>query len=137
MRWESVQSKAFFECAAMRRAAKRRIRMSDAVVAVHFKDMSVIEPVRELVERRCAELVDEFPELTHVHVTLSPDGRGHHASLHATGRRTEIAGHAQAPEAGHAADRVLDKVRHQLRRTHEKQIFAHRRRGRQRAQVVA
>ena len=111
--------------------------MSDAVVAVHFKDMAVIEPVRDLVERRCADLADEFHELTHVTVTLSPDGRGHHASLHATGKRTEIAGHASAPEPGHAADKVLDKVRHQLRRTHDKHIFAQRRRARVRTQVVA
>ena len=104
--------------------------MSDAVVAVHFKDMTVIETVRELVERRCTDLADEFPELTHVHVTLSPDGRGHHASLHATGKQTEIAGHAQAPEPGHAADQVLDKVRHQLRRTHDKHIYTQRRRAR-------
>ena len=111
--------------------------MSDAVVAVHFKDMSVNEAVRELALARCAVLADEFPELTHVHVTLSPDGRGHHATLHATGSRTEIASHAQAPEPGHAADQVLDKVRHQLRRTHEKHIFAQRRRARHHEPVVA
>jgi ribosomal subunit interface protein len=111
--------------------------MSDAVVAVHFKDMSVIESVRELVERRCAELAEEFPELTHVHVTLAPDGKGHHASVHATGRSTEIATHAQAREPGHAADQVLDTVRHQLRRTHDKRRFAHRRRARNREQFVA
>jgi ribosome-associated translation inhibitor RaiA len=110
----------------------RRTRMSDAVVAVHFKDMSVIDSLREVVETRCADLADEFPELTHLHVTLSPDGCGHHASLHATGRHTEVASHAQAPEPGHAADRVLDQVRHQLRRTHEKRIYAQRRRGRAR-----
>jgi ribosome-associated translation inhibitor RaiA len=111
--------------------------MSDAVVAVHFKDMSVIETVRELVERRCAELAEEFPELTHVHVTLTPDGRGHHASLHATGRSTEIASHAQAREPGHAAHQVLDTVRHQLRRIHDKRRFSQRRRARHREQVVA
>jgi ribosome-associated translation inhibitor RaiA len=111
-------------------AQQQEIRMSDAVVAVHFKDMAVIDSVRDLVERRCLDLADEFPELTHVHVWLTPDGRGHHASLHATGRNTEIASHAQAREPGHAADQVLDKVRHQLRRIHDKHRFAQRRRGR-------
>jgi ribosome-associated translation inhibitor RaiA len=120
---------AFFERAVDPRGSWR-IRMSDAVVAVHFKDMSVIDAVRELVERRCFDLAGEFPELTHVHVWLTPDGRGHHASLHATGRGTEIASHAQGREPGHAADQVLDKVRHQLRRTHDKRRFAQRRRAR-------
>jgi ribosomal subunit interface protein len=110
--------------------------MSDAVVAVHFKDMAVIDSLRELVEERCAELADEFPELTHVHVTLTPDGSGHHASIHATGKRTEVASHAHAPEVGHAADRVLDQVRHQLRRVHDKHIYTQRRRARQRVRVA-
>jgi ribosomal subunit interface protein len=102
--------------------------MSETVVAVHFKDMSVDDAVRDLVERRCTDLADEFPELTHLDVTLSPDGRGHHASIHVTGKRTEVASHAKAPEPGHAADRVLDQVRHQLRRVHDKRIYKHRRR---------
>jgi ribosome-associated translation inhibitor RaiA len=110
--------------------------MSDAVVAVHFKDMSVIDGVRDLVEVRCAELANEFPELTHLEVTLAPDGSGHHASMHVTGKRTEVASHAQATEAGHAADRVLDQVRHQLRRVHDKHIYTQRRRARQRVALA-
>lgn len=106
--------------------------MSNAVVAVHFKDMSVIHSVRELVEGRCTELADEFPELTHLEVTLTPDGPGHHASIHASGRSTQLASHADAREPGHAADRVLDQMRHQLRREHEKRRYLQRRRGRMR-----
>jgi ribosome-associated translation inhibitor RaiA len=107
--------------------------MSEAVVAVHFKDMSVDETVRDLVERRCADLADEFPELTHLDVTLSPDGPGHRATVHVTGKRTEVASHAQAPAPGHAADLVLDQVRHQLRKVHDKHIYTQRRRARHRA----
>lgn len=110
--------------------------MSDALVAVHFKDMSVDEVVRGTVERRCAHLADEFPELIRLDVTLTPDGRGHHASVRVTGRRTEVASHARAAEPGHAADRVLDQLRQQLRRVHEKRIFAQRRRGRSRMRVA-
>jgi ribosome-associated translation inhibitor RaiA len=106
--------------------------MSDTVVAVHFKDMSVIDSVRDLVQERCVGLADEFPELTHLQLTLAPDGGGHHATVHATGRRTELASHARAPEPGHAAGRVLDQLRHQLRRAHDKHIYTRRRRARQR-----
>ncbi len=110
--------------------------MSDAVVAVHFKDMSADDVVRGEIERRCGDLADEFPELTHVDVTLSPDGTGHHASARATGKRTELASHAQATEPGHAADRVLDQLRHQLRRVHDKRIFTQRRRARNHTRVA-
>ena len=111
--------------------------MSDAVVAVHFKDMAVDDVVRKAVEDRCADLADEFPELTHVDVTLSPDGGGHHARVRVTGKRTDLASHAQAPKPGHAAHKVLDQLRHQLRRVHEKHIFTQRRRARSSPRIVA
>ena len=101
--------------------------MTDAIVAVHFKDMDVNAGMKEQVEARCRHLADEFPELTHLEVTLTPDGDGHHASGHATGKRTEVATHAEGGEPGQAADRLLDTLRHQLRRTHDKRIFSHRR----------
>jgi ribosome-associated translation inhibitor RaiA len=101
--------------------------MSNAVIAVHFKDMPVNDDVRDDVEERCRALADEFPELTHVEVTLTPDGGGHAASGRVTGRSTELGSHAAAPEPGHAADRLLDTLRAQLRRSHDKRIFSRRR----------
>ena len=103
--------------------------MSEAIVAVHFKDMAMQEDVREEVERRCRDLADEFPELTHVDATLSPDGKGHRASARASGRGTELASHAEATAPGHAAHLALDQLRHQLRRIHDKRVFSRRRRA--------
>ena len=101
--------------------------MSNAVIAVHFKDMPVRDSVRDAVEERCRALAEEFPELTHVEVTLTPDGGVHAASGRVTGRSTELATHAVAPQPGHAADRLLDTLRQQLRRSHDRRIFERRR----------
>jgi len=101
--------------------------MGEAVVAIHFKDMHVDETVKDVLEKRCHGLSDEFPELTHLEVTLVPDGSRHAASGHATGKATEVATHAAGEEPRQAAEKVLDKLRAQLRRTHDKRIFAHRR----------
>jgi ribosome-associated translation inhibitor RaiA len=101
--------------------------MPDAVIAVHFKDMAVDEEVRVAVEARCRALADEFPELTRVEVTLTPDGTGHAASGHVNGRSTQVATHAAAAEPGHAADQLLDTLRQQLRRSHDKRRFGLRR----------
>jgi ribosomal subunit interface protein len=101
--------------------------MANAVVSIHFKDMPVDEEVRDDLETRCQGLATEFPELTHVDVTLSTDGPGHHASGHVTGKSTEVASHAEADEPHTAADRLLDTLRAQLRRTHDKRIFQRRR----------
>jgi ribosome-associated translation inhibitor RaiA len=101
--------------------------MSNAVIAVHFKDMPVDDDLRDAIEERCRALADEFPELTHVEVTLTPDGVGHHASGRVTGKQTELAAHAMATETGRAADQLLDTLRHQVRKSHDKRIFARRR----------
>jgi ribosome-associated translation inhibitor RaiA len=103
------------------------VAMSEAVIAVHFKDMPVHGGVRDAIEDRCRALAEEFPELTHVEVTLTPDGGGHAASGRVTGRATDLATHAAAAEPGHAADRLLDTLRQQLRRSHDKRVFARRR----------
>ncbi|MEN8162112.1 MAG: HPF/RaiA family ribosome-associated protein [Myxococcota bacterium] len=105
--------------------------MSDAVIAVSFKDMPIDEELRNRVEERCRTLSGEFPELTHLEVTLTPDGGGHSASGHVSGKSTQLATHAAAGEAAHAADQLLDTLRQQLRKAHDKRIFT-RRRGAQR-----
>lgn len=101
--------------------------MGAAAVTIHFKDMRIHEDVKETTERRCHDLGDEFPELTHLEVTIEPTGDGFSAGSHATGKATEVATRAKAAESGPAAIRALDKLRMQLRRVHDKRIFAQRR----------
>jgi ribosome-associated translation inhibitor RaiA len=101
--------------------------MSEAVVTVSFKDMPIDEALRERVEERCRALGEEFPEVTHLEVTLTPDGAGHSATGHVSGKATRLATHAAAPEPSRAADQLLDTLRHQLRKAHDKRIFMRRR----------
>lgn len=107
--------------------------MPNAVIAVSFKDMATDEELREQVEERCRTLADEFPEVTQVEVTISPDGAGHAASGHVNGKRTRLATHATAVEPAHAASQLLDTLRQQLRRAHDKRIFSRRREAQQRS----
>jgi ribosome-associated translation inhibitor RaiA len=100
--------------------------MADVTLAVHG-DLEVEDELRDGVERRCHALSDEFHELTRVEVTLSPNGGGCAASGHVTGKNTALAARSQAAEPGPAADAVLDQLRQQLRRAHDKRIFAKRR----------
>jgi ribosome-associated translation inhibitor RaiA len=106
--------------------------MPDAVIFVSFKDMPTDEELREAVEARCRTLAGEFPELTQVEVTITPDGTGHSATGHVNGKSTRLATHAIAVEPGHAADQLLDTLRQQLRRAHDKRIFSRRREAQQR-----
>jgi ribosome-associated translation inhibitor RaiA len=101
--------------------------MSDGtVVTISFKDMDPDEDVRERAAARCRALAEEFPEPTHLEVTLAQERTGFSAHAHATGK-TVLAASATAPELTLAADRALEKLGKELRRAHDKRIFAHRR----------
>ena len=97
------------------------------VIVVSFKDMDGNEEIREKLEGGCRTLGTEFPETTRFEVTLAPDGVGHAAHGRVTGRNTEIAAHAAAIEPAHAADKLLDTLQKQLRKVHDKHVFARRR----------
>jgi ribosome-associated translation inhibitor RaiA len=99
----------------------------DPTVLVSFKDLEVDDDVRESLELGCRRLAEEFPETTRFELTLAPDGVGHTAHGHVTGRHTEIAAHADAIELAHAADKLLHTLEKQLRKVHDKHIFARRR----------
>lgn len=105
--------------------------MANGLVALHLKDTDLSEEARRRLEERCQSVVDEFPELTHLEITLAPDGPGHAASAHATGKHTEAATHAKGEKATQVADLALHKLEHQLRKVHDKRIFSRRRDARQ------
>ena len=96
-------------------------------VVISFKDIETDEDVRDEIEKRCRQLAETFPETTKFEITLEPDGAGHTAHGHVTGRATEVVTHAAGMEVGQAADRLLDKLARRLRRVHDKKIFNHRR----------
>jgi ribosomal subunit interface protein len=96
-------------------------------LVTNFKDLSSDETVREAIEKRSRHLADEFREIVRIEVTLAPDGVGFTAHGHVTGKNTDIATHAAATGLWPAADKLLDKVERQLRRVHDKRIFAQRR----------
>jgi ribosome-associated translation inhibitor RaiA len=111
-------------------ARPEETRMAETpVIMISFKDMDTDEELREIIEKRCGALAEEFPEVTRLEITLSPDGTGHvaHVRVTGTGRGTEFDTHASGIEVRLAADQALDKIQRQLRRVHDKRIFARRR----------
>lgn len=106
--------------------------MSDRpVVIVHAKDLDldpeVDERMRNSIERRCAALGEEFPEVGRFEFNLTLVGVSYHVHGHATGKNTDVATHAEATDPGPAAEMVIDKIGKQLRKHHDKRIFSQRR----------
>ncbi len=96
-------------------------------VVIHVKEVEEDEPLREFIERKGEDLGNEFREVSKIEISLAPNGVGFVANGHVTGKRTDIATHAEASEPAPAVDSVFDKVERQLRKLHDKRIFAQRR----------
>jgi len=100
-------------------------------VTITLRDGELEPETREGIELRCRQLGQEFPETTRFEVSVAQDGVGHAVHAHVTGKGTDVAAHANHEDAARAADQALDTVEKQLRRGHDKRIFARRREGRQ------
>jgi ribosome-associated translation inhibitor RaiA len=99
----------------------------DADVIVRFKDFATNDEIKGILEARCRHLAQEFPETSHYELTLSLDADDVSAHAHVTGRRTQVAAHAKSDDLRQAGERALDKLERELRREHDKRIFAPRR----------
>ena len=100
---------------------------SDIPVVIHFKDVPNSEKVRDAMELRCANLASEFDEVTRFEISFSPSGTDVEAHGHATGKHTNVATQASGKNLRAAGDQVLEKIERQLRKNHDKRIFAQRR----------
>jgi ribosomal subunit interface protein len=96
-------------------------------VVIHFKEVEQDEPLREFIEKKSEHLGNEFREVSKIEISLGPNGVGFIANGHLTGKGTDIATHAEASELTPAVDSVFDKFQRQLRKLHDKRIFAQRR----------
>lgn len=99
----------------------------EGMVAIRFKDVDHDAAVDEALENRCHALAGEFPETTHFEIALGVDAGQVSAHAHVSGKNTQFAAHASAPDARRAAESALDKLERELRRHHDKTIFSARR----------
>lgn len=103
---------------------------SEPTIIIHFKDMSTDEEVRDHIRARCEVLAAEFPEATHFELTIRPDAKTLECHGHVTGKRTQVAAHANGIEhLRPVSDAVLDKLERELRTEHDKRIFSQRRKA--------
>jgi ribosome-associated translation inhibitor RaiA len=90
-------------------------------------DREVDASIRSAIDRRCEHLAEEFREVAKFELTLEAEGAGFRVHAHATGKHTDVATHADAAEPGPAVDKALEGLAKQLRKQHDKRIFAQRR----------
>jgi ribosomal subunit interface protein len=96
-------------------------------VVVHFKEVPNSERVLQSIQARCERLASEFDEVSRFEITFTPLGTEVTANGHATGKNTNVATQASGKNLRAAADQVIEKIERQLRKLHDKRIFAQRR----------
>ena len=95
---------------------------------IHFaKEIEQDEPLREFIEKKSEHLASEFREVSKIEISLALNGAGFIANGHVTGKGTDLATQGKASELTPAVDAVFEKVERQLRKLHDKRIFAQRR----------
>jgi ribosome-associated translation inhibitor RaiA len=94
---------------------------------IHFHDVPHSDKVRDECEDLATALREEFPETSKCEVAISHAGEEKELHLHVTGKDLDLAAHAQARELHEAMTEAFDRVRRQLRKHHDKQIFSRRR----------
>lgn len=95
---------------------------------IQFRDVPHSDELRAECEGRAAGMRQEFPEAMRVEVTLQRQRDAYEAHVHTTGKHVNFVGAGRSPESLVVAAReAFDKVHAQLRKHHDKQVFAHRR----------
>ena len=94
---------------------------------IHFHDVPHSDTVRSACERLAEGLSQEFPETSKYEVTLSHSKGDHEAHVNVTGRDIDVAAAAEKRDLAEAVTEGFERVRRQLRKHHDKQIFSRRR----------
>ena len=95
---------------------------------IHFRDTPHSEQLRDECEGWGETLRGEFPGTTRVEVIVAHDGHAHDVHVHVAGKQVDFSSSAKSHESVLTAARnAFDKVHAQLRKHHDKQVFAPRR----------
>ena len=94
---------------------------------IYFQDVPHSERVRDECEELTTGLLQEFPESSKYEVTISQSRSDYEAHLHVTGKDLSVNSKAKGKEMRDTVVEAFDKAQRQLRKHHDKVIFARRR----------
>ncbi len=93
----------------------------------HHGDVPHSRRLHEECERQADTLQSTFPEVKKTEVSIVRTSDGYEAQVHVSGKDVNAAAHATRPSMRGAATTAFSKVTRQLRKHHDKLIFARRR----------
>jgi len=96
--------------------------------SIHFGDLPHSSRLRNECERVAHELRSEFPEALKCDVRLQRSGVKHEAHVHVTGKSVDVAATSSQRGIHESVSECFERARRQLRKHHDKKIFAQRRR---------
>ena len=97
---------------------------------MQFQDVPHSLDLEEKCQSLSRQLSEEFPEALTFDVTQSQAGADQMTTVHVTGRDIDLASSSTAEHSRESVNDAFSKVRRQLRKHHDKQIFKSRRNAR-------
>ncbi len=94
---------------------------------LHFHGVSHDDGIKQSCQRLADSLKEEFPETSKFEVSLNHTGEQHEAHMHVTGKDLEVASSASGRELNESIAEAFERVRRQLRKHHDEQIYTRRR----------
>ncbi len=94
---------------------------------IRFQDLPHSSDARSECETRVQGLQEQFPETTKYEITLRQNRTAHDVHVHVTGKDLELAASADHHGLREAIVEAFERLERQLRKRHDKQIFARRR----------
>ncbi len=94
---------------------------------IHFQDTPHSDSLRDQCEQWVSDLREEFPETSKFEVTLRQTGASQSAHVVVTGKDLKLAASAEAHDLRDSLVDAFEKVKRQLRKHHDRQIFSRRR----------
>ena len=93
---------------------------------LHLEELSNPDPIRDTCGQWARDLESEFPHMSRLEITIRRVRADHETHVHATGKDLEVAARACDIDAKVSLHEAFEKARRQLRKHHDKQIFARR-----------
>ncbi len=94
---------------------------------LHFHGVSHDDDIKQSCQRLADSLKEEFPAASKLEISLNHTGEAHETHMHVTGKEFEIASSASGRELRDSIAEAFERVRRQLRKRHDKQIYTRRR----------
>ena len=89
---------------------------------IHSKKMKLFDDTKDIIHTYFDKLESKHPEVISAHVSLEHNNHAFVSNIHIHGKNMEVSSKAEDDSIYRAIDSSFDRVRYQIKKTHDKRI---------------